>query len=43
VQARFAALGFDPVTGDQKAAAVRFNDDVGEWAKRVNALGMKIE
>ncbi len=42
-QQRLAALGFDPVTGNQAAAARRFNDDVGEWAKRVNALGMKIE
>ena len=42
-QQRLAALGFDPVTGDQAAAARRFKDDVGEWGKRVNALGMKIE
>lgn len=42
-QQRLAALGFDPVTGNQAAAAKRFKDDVGEWAKRVNALGMKIE
>lgn len=42
-QERLAALGFDPVTGNQAAAAKRFKDDVGEWAKRVNALGMKIE
>ncbi len=42
-QQRLAALGFDPVTGNQAAAAKRFNDDVGEWGKRVNALGMKIE
>jgi tripartite-type tricarboxylate transporter receptor subunit TctC len=42
-QERLAALGFDPVTGNQAAAAKRFKDDVGEWAKRVNALGMKVE
>jgi tripartite-type tricarboxylate transporter receptor subunit TctC len=40
---RLAALGFDPVTGNQAAAAKRFKDDVGEWAKRVNALGLKVE
>jgi tripartite-type tricarboxylate transporter receptor subunit TctC len=42
-QERLAALGFDPVTGNRAEAAGRFKDDVGEWAKRVNALGMKIE
>jgi tripartite-type tricarboxylate transporter receptor subunit TctC len=42
-QQRLAALGFDPVTGNQAAAAKRFKDDVGEWAKRVNALGLKVE
>jgi tripartite-type tricarboxylate transporter receptor subunit TctC len=42
-QQRLAALGFDAVTGDQASAARRFKDDVGEWGKRVNALGMKIE
>jgi tripartite-type tricarboxylate transporter receptor subunit TctC len=42
-QERLAALGFDPVTGNQAAAAKRFKDDVGEWAKRVNALGLKVE
>ncbi|MGD9922046.1 MAG: Bug family tripartite tricarboxylate transporter substrate binding protein [Pseudorhodoplanes sp.] len=42
-QQRLAALGFDPVTGNQAAAAKRFKDDVAEWGKRVNALGMKIE
>lgn len=42
-QERLAALGFDPVTGNQAAAAKRFTNDVGEWGKRVNALGMKIE
>jgi tripartite-type tricarboxylate transporter receptor subunit TctC len=40
---RLAALGFDPVTGSQAVAAKRFKDDVGEWAKRVTALGMKVE
>ncbi len=43
LQQRLAALGFDPVTGDRVTAARRFKDDVGEWAKRVNALGMKVE
>jgi tripartite-type tricarboxylate transporter receptor subunit TctC len=43
VQQRLAALGFDPVTGNQAVSAGRFKDDVGEWGKRVNALGMKIE
>lgn len=42
-QQRLAALGFDPVTGNQAAAARRFKDDVAEWGKRVNALGMKVE
>jgi len=42
-QERLFALGFDPVTGDQATAAKRFNDDVGEWAKRVNALGIKVD
>ena len=42
-QQRLAALGFDPVTGSQRDAAGRFRDDVAEWGKRVNALGMKIE
>ena len=42
-QERLAALGFDPVTGNQAAAAKRFKDDVGEWAKRVNALGLKVD
>ena len=42
-QERLAALGFDPVTGNQAEAARRFKDDIAEWGKRVNALGMKIE
>jgi tripartite-type tricarboxylate transporter receptor subunit TctC len=42
-QERLAALGFEPLTGNQAAAARRFKDDVAEWGKRVNALGMKVE
>lgn len=42
-QERLAGLGFDPVTGNQAAAGKRFKDDVAEWGKRVNALGLKIE
>jgi tripartite-type tricarboxylate transporter receptor subunit TctC len=42
-QQRLAALGFDPVTGNQATAGKRFKDDVAEWGKRVNALGLRIE
>jgi tripartite-type tricarboxylate transporter receptor subunit TctC len=40
---RLAALGFDPVTGNKEAAGKRLKDDIAEWGKRVNALGMKVE
>ncbi len=43
IQQRLTALGFDPVHGDQADADKRFKSDVAEWAKRVNALGMKVE
>jgi tripartite-type tricarboxylate transporter receptor subunit TctC len=40
---RLASLGFEPVIGNQAAAAKRFKDDVAEWGKRVSALGLKVE
>lgn len=43
IQQRLAALGFDPVNGNQAEADRRFKGDVAEWAKRVSALGMKVE
>jgi tripartite-type tricarboxylate transporter receptor subunit TctC len=43
VQQRFAALGFDPVTGDQAEADKRFKAEVAQWGKMVTALGLKVE
>jgi tripartite-type tricarboxylate transporter receptor subunit TctC len=40
MQKRFAALGFDPVTGTQAEAQAMFRSEVRKWGKMVSALDL---